>query len=151
MPAKKKSGGKRAGEKRRAAKAALHRRPDDYSQRWLNTYESLKDSPRDLNQAHEWTARLLLTALAEAATDPGMTPEGRREQIGRLAAQAAKVIDPGKVSARLSALEDELREMQKRMEQEHAGNQSAGAHGRGRAHFALGKSLDRRTPPDHDA
>lgn len=56
----------------------------------------------------------LSTAMAEAATDRGLSPDERREQVGRLAAQLAKAADPSKQLEEMGA---DLREANRVIEQ----------------------------------
>ena len=108
---KKKSGGKRAVEKKHRERQAARARSGFYAADWQKRYEQLGGAPvREPDRAHQWIADVVLLAMEEAMQDQGMPPEARREQIARLAAQAAKVIDPAKLAARIEALEEALEE-----------------------------------------
>lgn len=102
MPSKK-SGGKRAVEKKHQQQAAA--RGPGYKKRWKEQYEALGDPPDNPDDAHEWVARVGLKSLHETMLDMAMPPEARREQVGRLVAQVVKALDPAKKAARLADLE----------------------------------------------
>jgi hypothetical protein len=105
---KRASGGKRAGDRKRAAAEAARARAGNYAETWAERYKALGPAPSDTTQAWDWMALVMMTAIEEAANDPGVTPESRREQLGRLVAQASKVIDPAQVTQRLDELERAL-------------------------------------------
>jgi hypothetical protein len=110
---KRKSGGARRTEAKRRAKAAAFRRPLGYSDDWLARYRALGPAPiGNPVKAHQWVADLEMLAVEEAANDPGLPPEQRREQVGRLAAHAVKVLDPAKLALKLAELERALEEAQ---------------------------------------
>jgi len=115
MKKKRDPGSKRARDKVRAQRAASLIRPVTYSRRWLKRYRALGPAPQgNAERGHQWLADLALLALEEAARDPGVPPEQRREQIGRLAGQAAKVLDPAKLAERIAQLERALEQLMER-------------------------------------
>lgn len=110
MESKRPSGGKRAVERKHRAREAV--RGENYNAESLKRYARVGKVPKGKPEAaHQWLADIVLTAIHEAATDPGLPPEHRREQIGRLAAQAAKVLEPAKLSAKLAEYERALQEL----------------------------------------
>src|SRR5437764_650294 len=110
---KRDSGGKRAADKKRASRDAARNRAgdDDYAARWSARYDEVaREAPREPAKAYAWLARVMLLAIEETMLDPGLAPEHRREQLGRLVAQGAKVIDPAQMAQRIDKLERALRE-----------------------------------------
>jgi len=104
----KKSGGKRAVEKKHDERAARRRRGRWKEATWRARYAAA-EAPTDPRQAHEHVAKMVLIALEEAASDPGPPPEQRRDQIARIAAIFAKVNDPAELMAELRELYDALK------------------------------------------
>lgn len=106
------SGGSRAVKAKHDERDARRRRGKFSEKEWrARAIEHLGDVPiHDLEKLHEWTARAVALAMAEAIADPGPPLEQRREQIGRLAAQLSKAIEPAKLSERLERLEKALKE-----------------------------------------
>ena len=80
---------------------------------WRKRYAELGALPKDPQLAHDWCAKMLLVAMAECAADPGPTPEQRREQLGRLGAQASKVLEPSKLAAKLTEYEELIEELKR--------------------------------------
>lgn len=104
MPSKK-SGGKRAVERKHRLREAERKRAGDYDAKWAAEYEKIGEPPADAERSYGWLAHVMVLTIYEAMHDVAMPPEQRREQIGRLVAQAAKVLDPAKLTEELEELE----------------------------------------------
>jgi len=101
------SGGKRAGDKRRAERAAQLARPDGYRDDLIAGYEAqVGPLPRTSAEGFPWLARLLAWACDSAIRDPGIPPERAREQLARLGPALVRALDPAKVTEQLSELEE---------------------------------------------
>src|SRR5262245_40350194 len=109
--AKKRSGAQNRKQRKLDAKEARRRRHGWNESAWREKYSALGDPPSDPERAHIWIGQVGLLAMAEAADDPGPPAEQRREQIGRLAAQLVKVLEPAKLSAKLAEYEKALEEL----------------------------------------
>lgn len=109
---KKKSGGKRAVEKKhRERKAARKRGGTDYKAEWLKQVDALGSAPKDPNKAHDWLARAAVMIVRATLADPGPPPEQTRRDAMKQIEQASKVMDPAKLSAELDELESALEEL----------------------------------------
>lgn len=126
MPSKKRaSGGKRAAEKKRRLREAARARvtvekkstkktgPVGWSKDdFVTKAKKLGLAPvGKAERGHTYIADVVLLAIQDAINDPGPEPEQRREQIGRLVAQAAKVMEPAKLSTKLAEFERALEEL----------------------------------------
>ena len=123
MPSKKKrdSGGKRAAAAKRKTRDAARARtqakklvaaaaPVGFDM----DAELAKLGPPPVgkpNAGHSWLADAMLIVIKSALHDVGLPLEQRREQAGRLVAQAAKVMEPAKLSAKLAEYERALEEL----------------------------------------
>jgi hypothetical protein len=120
----KKSGGKRAVEKKHRVRAAARARAaidGDPLKQWMREYEKLVgkpplDKPDDL---YLWTANALAFSADKAMRDEGLPLEQRRDQLTRIAPQLIKALEPAKLNSRISALEEEF---EKQGAQRHAGS-----------------------------
>jgi hypothetical protein len=99
------SGGARELKRKHDERMARRRRMGFSEKDWIARYAALGPAPADPEKAHTWVARVCCLAIEECCADPGVPPEQRREQIGRLAAQAVKTIDPAKLAERLDRLD----------------------------------------------
>jgi hypothetical protein len=100
MPSKK-SGGKRAVEKKHDERAARRRRGGFSEKAWLARYAKMGPAPAKEADKFVWAAELGSLAIEEAAADPGPPPEQRREQIIRGLAQLAKILPAAEIAADL--------------------------------------------------
>lgn len=100
MPSSK-SGGKRAVEKKHAERDARRRRHKFNEKAWREKYTKLGPPPAEPAKMFTWAADLASLAIHEAASDPGLPPEQRREQIIRGVAQLAKVLPSAEIAADL--------------------------------------------------
>lgn len=112
MTRKRSSGGKRATEAKHRTREAERNRTTAYQRKWRKRYAALNGAPKDPDRGHEWLASVMLLLIEEALSDFALPAEQRREQVGRLAAQAAKVLDPAKLNAEIDRLEHALEELQ---------------------------------------
>lgn len=96
-----KSGGKRAVEKKHAERDARRRRGKFKETEWRAKYAAHGPPPKLSAEKFEWAAELASLAIYEAASDPGLPPEQRREQIIRGVAQLAKVLPSAELAADL--------------------------------------------------
>jgi hypothetical protein len=132
---KRPSGGARDVEAKHAEREAARGRPDAYARSWRRRYKALGRRPKEAEAAHVWLASVAVLNVEEAMLDPGPPPEQRREQVGRLVEKACKALDPAKLAARISRLEEALEEMllerqQRQGKQEpHAGDVESGEAG----------------------
>lgn len=102
---KRASGGARAVAKKRAIQEAARRRAE------VSTLSALRKAPTNPEAGHEWLALVMLATVEEAINDPGLPPEQRRAEIGRLVSAAAKIMDPAKLSAKLALYEAAIEEL----------------------------------------
>jgi hypothetical protein len=110
MPSKL-SGGKRATKKKHDERDARRKRHGWKVTEWLKRYEGLTENrPTDPREMHEWAGQVLALTLAETVSDPGPSPESRREQTARIAAQFVKSLDGAKLSVELRELYEALKE-----------------------------------------
>jgi hypothetical protein len=112
MPSKR-SGGKRAVEKKHAERDARRRRHKFNEKAWRQKYEALGPPPTNAAAKFEWAAELASLAIHEAASDPGLPPEQRREQIIRGVAQLAKVLPSAELGADLRRFKKALDDLKK--------------------------------------
>src|SRR5262245_9433645 len=102
MREKRKSGGARAAAAKAKAREAARRRGGDYEALWRTRFDDLVGAPpRSALEGFSWCARLGLFALYSAATDEGLEPQSRREQISRLLPGVVRALEPAKVSEQL--------------------------------------------------
>lgn len=107
-----KSGGARAVEKKHAERNAARKRDKGWKERRKALYSLIpKPELGNPERAHTWLGDAMVVAIYDCLTDPGPAPEAQREQLGRLAAQAMKVLDPAKLAAQLEELETALEEL----------------------------------------
>jgi hypothetical protein len=102
---KRPSGGKRAGDKRRAERASQSQRPDGWEEQALAKFRALGEVPGNPAHAQERALAGLMVAWRQAETDPGLTPESRCRLLAALAPQIAKLTDIAKLNARIIELE----------------------------------------------
>jgi hypothetical protein len=101
MPSKK-SGGARATERKRRAQEAV--RPKGYNARAIAKLKRrMKPSDGSIQGVLGKAVLALEATLDEAAGDPGVPPEYRREQMARIAAALAKAAEPKKLIDDLAA------------------------------------------------
>lgn len=104
-PTKRPSGGKRAGDKRRAERAAKSARPGDWEKKALAKFKALGEVSDNPARAQERALAGLMVAWRQAETDPGLTPESRCRLLAALAPQVAKLTDIAKLNSRIIELE----------------------------------------------
>lgn len=101
------SGGARAVARKHLAREAARLRDPEYRDKSIAAYKSARNEGSEPADVLDEAIGFLREALRQCADDPGIPPEQKREQIGRLAAQLGKLADPKKIIAELS---EELRE-----------------------------------------
>jgi hypothetical protein len=107
------SGGARETERKRSERSAARRRRGWDEKTYLDRYKALGPAPTNVAEVHGWLLKVHALAVEECVSDPGLQPERRREQIGRLSVQLTKVADLAKMSERLSAYERELEQLKR--------------------------------------
>ena len=95
------SGGARAVAKKHQQRNA--ERGPRYTEQAIAKVRRLPKHPKTALGALETAMDRLRLALDEASTDPGLPPEMRREQVGRLAAALGKLSEPLKQIQELNA------------------------------------------------
>jgi len=125
MRKKRASGGKRAGDKRRAERAAAKARAlqgRDVVAEWSAKLADLGPRPSKADDAHAWLGRAALLLVEATMRDTAIPPEQMRRDAMKQIEQASKVLDPAKLSEQLAELERALAELETR----HAGALEAG-------------------------
>lgn len=112
MPSKK-SGGKRAVQKKHDERDARRRRHKFSEKAWREKALALGPFPADPEKRFAWAAEMAAQAIVEAANDPGPPPEQRREQIIRGVAQLAKVLPSAELAVKLRQYTRALAELKK--------------------------------------
>ena len=93
---KRDSGGARETERKRRAQAAV--RPKNYSERSIVAFNGLPAHGTSAGGRFAHAIDVLCLAMDQAATDPGMPPEYRREQAARIGAAVVKAVDPKRMN-----------------------------------------------------
>lgn len=110
MPSKK-SGGKRAVEKKHRERAASRKRAGGYEEQWLESLADLGAPPSEAEKAHAWLARAAVKIVNATIRDTAIPPEQMRRDAMKQIEQASKVLDPAKVSEQLEELERAVEEL----------------------------------------
>lgn len=113
MPSKK-SGGKRAVEKKHRERAAARERAAggrDAGKVWLRKVSALGAPPKTAEKAHTWLGRAALLLVQATLKDVALPPEQMRRDAMRQIEQASKVLDPAKLSEQLEELERARQEL----------------------------------------
>ena len=121
---KKKSGGKRAVEKKHREREAARRRDagGDWRAPWGAELAELGPPPADAVKAHGWLGRAAVLVVAATLRDTAMPPEQLRRDALRQIDQASRVLGPAQMSDQLAELERAL----KRLEQVNASTVAPG-------------------------
>ncbi len=109
------SGAQKRKQRKQTAEAARRTRGKWNEKQWRAQYQAVGPRPADPERAHLWVASKLLVALEECCEDPGPAPEHRREQLARIGAQLAKVLEPAKLVAKLAEYEEALEELERKL------------------------------------
>lgn len=110
MPSKK-SGGKRAVEKKHAERDAARNRRGDWKELWLNSVEQLGNPPlTDMERAHEWLGQCAILIVRATLMDTAIPPEQLRRDAMKQIEQAQKAIGSAKMAQELKALYEALKE-----------------------------------------
>jgi hypothetical protein len=97
----KKSGGKRAVEKKHAAREAARRRA---GQKLPDIGKLVGEPPEDARELHEYAARVAALNLRAEMKDKGLPPEQQRDRIGRRVKELMETLDGAKLSQELREL-----------------------------------------------
>jgi hypothetical protein len=106
---KRPSGGKRAGEKRRAERAQALLLNPGMASAMAGKVESIGEPPADPREAPTYILRAQLHLARAAMLDGTMTPAARREQASRILANASKNVDSASLTAELAELYEAFR------------------------------------------
>jgi len=104
---KRASGGKRAGDKRRAQAAAKQDAHAAWNRADLRAFAALAKREPDAAGAYLEALEALRLVVRRAARNPALLPQQRHEMVGRHAAALVKAADPGRL---IQQLGEELRE-----------------------------------------
>ena len=99
-----KSGGMKAGEKRRAARAAAEAASPDYQTKTLAGRAKLPKPPADARLLADVVVFHLAALAIEAERDPVQPPHQSREQAARIWSLCGKHLDTAKLRAELDEL-----------------------------------------------
>jgi hypothetical protein len=105
MPSEK-SGGKRTADKKRAIQAVA--RGPEFDAAEVAAFAAVELREPTAAGALDEALAYLRVSMRRAASDPGVEPYARREQVARFAAMLAKSADPKK---QIEALTNDLREL----------------------------------------
>lgn len=110
-----KSGGKRAVERKHLARDAARVRDGKYLASRKKMFADIGGAapPTDPGRGYAYLAKIMLAAIHDCLNDPGLPPEQQREQLGRLAAQTAKILEPADMSQQIADLEEALEKAQR--------------------------------------
>lgn len=122
MPSKK-SGGKRAVEKKHQARTA--QRPKNYEAQRTKRLKAIGPPPSDVEAKYVWLTQILAQDIWDAENDKGLPPEARRTQTAQLAPQLTKALEPARLTVKLDALERENAELRERLREVSARNAPA--------------------------
>jgi len=111
MPSKK-SGGKRATEKKNREREAARSRDPKFVEERRQRLAAIADKATTgkAELSYGWLGDVAIELIRDALLDIGLPPEQQREQIGRLIAQAARCVDPARMAQKLEELERALEE-----------------------------------------
>lgn len=112
-PAKRASGGKRDGERRRALKAAQFEAAKAWAEGWQKRYAALGPFPLgDVPAAHTWQSNLLGLMIEASMQDPALAPSMQREQAARFMNVKSKVDPAADMADELRAVKQALDALQ---------------------------------------
>lgn len=109
---KRPSGGKRAVERKHAAREAERNRDGDWRGDWISRVDALGPRPTTTEDAFTWLGRAAVLIVEATMRDTAVPAEQMRRDAMKQIEQAAKVLDPAKLSEQLDELERALQELQ---------------------------------------
>lgn len=108
MPSKK-SGGKRATEKKHREREAERNRSGCFREEWIAAVDALGEPSTDPNEAHEWLGSVAVLVVKFTIRDVALPPEQMRRDAMKQIEQAQKAIGSAKLAAELRTLYEELK------------------------------------------